>query len=136
MAAHVPHDGGRESGTRVLRSVRGVRRPRHAGMCPIGAPDGRGRDDSRAIQRGSTSPTHVPYLAVSFRRPTTWKTFAILQKMGFSWTNRLPTFCATVQGRVGGLNDQVSLFRSRSTSNRFQDIGYTEYSVPNPISQR
>ena len=66
------------------------------GMCPIGAPDGRGRDDSRAIQRGSTSPTHVPYLAASFRRPTTWKTFANLQKMGFSWTNRLPTFCATV----------------------------------------
>src|SRR5438093_13260649 len=95
-AAHVPHDGGREPGTGVLRPVRGVRGPRHAGMCPIGAPDGRGRDDSRAIQRGSTSLTHVPYLAVSFRRPTTWKTFAIIQKMGFSWTNRLPTFCATV----------------------------------------
>ena len=66
------------------------------GIRPIGAPDGRGREDSCAIQQDSMSPTHVPYLAVSFRRPTTWKTFAIFQKTGLSWTNRLPTFCATV----------------------------------------
>jgi len=66
------------------------------GMCPIGAPDERGRDDSCAIRQDSMSPTHVPYLAVSFRRPTTWNTFAIFQKAGLSCTNRLPTFCATV----------------------------------------
>ena len=38
----------------------------------------------------------VAYLADSFRRPTTWKTFAIFQKAGLIWTNRLPTFCAAV----------------------------------------
>ena len=30
------------------------------GMCPIGAPDGRGREDSCAIQQDSMSPTDVP----------------------------------------------------------------------------
>src|SRR2546428_8334189 len=50
------------------------------GMCPIAAPDGRGREDSCAVQQGSTSPTHVPSLAVSFRRPTTWSTFPSFRK--------------------------------------------------------
>src|SRR5205807_10575351 len=85
--AHVPYDGRREPGARLLRPVQEVRRPRHERHVPSLRAGCTGAHGQLADPTGFDVSHVVTYLAVPFRRPTTWKTLDIFQKAGLIWTN-------------------------------------------------